>query len=96
VRALLKAEAFNRSEPEQALTLVAERLKVDVQDLRPAWKDYDLSVNLLQSQLITMEEQVRWASARGHAAQGLAPNLLTHLYPEALMAVQPDRVTLVR
>lgn len=96
VRALLKAEQFNRSQPEKALHLVAERLKSDVQSLRPTWNDFDFRVNLLQSQLITLEEEARWAMARGHVEQGPVPNFLPHLYLDALLAVRPERVTVAR
>ena len=95
VRALLKAEQFNRSQPEEALNLVAERLKIDVQALRPMWNDFDFRVNLHQSQLITLEDQARWAMARGYVKNGSIPNFLPHLYLDALLAVRPERVTVV-
>jgi ABC-type nitrate/sulfonate/bicarbonate transport system substrate-binding protein len=96
VRAMLKAEQFNRAEPEQALMLAAERLKMDVKTLRPAWKDLSFKVDLRQSQLITLEDEARWAMARGYAEKGNIPNFLPHLYLDALLAVQPERVTVVR
>lgn len=95
LRALLKAEQFNRAHPEEALQLVARRLKVDVKAL-PTWNDFDFRVALRQSQLITLEDQARWAMARGHVASGPMPNLLPYLYFDALLAVQPDRVSVVR
>lgn len=94
-RALLKAEAFSRSEPEKALALVAERLKVDVKAVRTGWEDLNLRVDLLQSQLITLEDEARWAMARGYAPRGAVPNFLPHLNLDALAAVRPDRVTVV-
>ena len=96
VRAMLKAEQFNRTEPEPALRLVAERLKLDAKALEPTWNDLALRVDLRQSQLITLEDEARWAMARGYAAPGTVPDFLPHLYLDALLAVQPDRVTVVR
>lgn len=96
VRALLKAEQFNRSQPEEALNLVAERLKIDVQALRPTWNDFNFRVNLLQSQLMTLEDEARWAMARGYVEQGPVPNFLPHLYLDALLTVRPERVTVAR
>lgn len=95
VRALLKAERFNRSDPEQAVNLAAQRLKLDPKTLRPGWEDLGFRVNLLQSQLVTLEDQARWAMARGHAKQQAMPNFLSHLYLDALLNEQPDRVTVV-
>ena len=95
VRAMLRAEQFNRSKPEQALALVADQLKIDVKTLQPAWKDLDFKVDLRQSQLITLEDEARWAMARGYADKGPVPNFLPHLYPDALLAVRPERVTVL-
>jgi NitT/TauT family transport system substrate-binding protein len=95
VRALLKAERFNRSDPEQAVTLAAQRLNLDAKTLRTGWEDLGFRVNLLQSQLVTLEDEARWAMARGHAAQQAMPNFLSHLYLDALLNEQPDRVTVV-
>ena len=96
VRAMLRAEQFIRSRPEDALNLIAEWLKIDVEALRPQWKPFDFRVNLLQSQLMTLENEARWAMARERAADGPVPNFLPHLYLDALPAVQPERVTVLR
>lgn len=95
LRALLRAEEFNRVQPEAALTLVAKRLNVEVEALRPAWKKFNFRIDLRQSQLITLEDQARWAMARGHVASGPVPNLLPHLYLDALLAVRPERVSVL-
>jgi NitT/TauT family transport system substrate-binding protein len=96
VRAILKAEQFNRSRPEEALNLVAEWLKIDVESMRLTWKNFNFEVDLRQSQLITLEEEARWAIARGYAKKGSVLNFLPHLYLDALLAVRPERVTVVR
>jgi ABC-type nitrate/sulfonate/bicarbonate transport system substrate-binding protein len=93
LRAMLKAEQFMRSHPEEALKLAAAWLKLDADALRPTWKQFDFRVDLLQSHLITLEDEARWAMARGYAAKGPVHNFLPHLYLDALLAVQPERVT---
>jgi NitT/TauT family transport system substrate-binding protein len=96
VRALLKAEGFNRSEPQPTLALVADRLKLEPDALLAlGWKDLQLKVDLRQSQLVTLEDEARWAMARGYADKGPVPNFLPHLYLDALLAVRPERVTVV-
>jgi NitT/TauT family transport system substrate-binding protein len=96
VRAMLKAQQYMRSRPEETLNLAAAWLKIDAGALRPTWKEFDFRVNLLQSQLVTMEDEARWAMARGYAATGPVPNFLPHLYLDALLAVEPERVTVLR
>lgn len=95
VRALLQAEDFLRREPRQALALVAERLKLSPAELQPLWGELALRVDQRQSQLITWEDEARWAMALGYAAPQPIPNLLPHLYLDALAAEAPARVTVV-
>ena len=96
VRVLLKAERFNRADPQRALALFADRVKVDTRALQSGWQDLDFHVDLRQSQLVTLEDEARWAMARGYAEASAVPNFLPHLYLDALLAVQPERVTVVR
>lgn len=96
VRALLKAEQFAKSERQQALVVVADQLRLDVNAAEAGWKDLDFKVDLRQSQLITLEDEARWAMERGYADKGPVPNFLPHLYLTALLSVQPERVTVVR
>ena len=93
---MLKAEQFNRSEPEQALQLVADRLQIDARKLQPTWKDLKFRVDLRQSQLITLEDEARWAMARGYAQKKPVPDFIPNLYLDALLAVQAERVSVVR
>jgi len=95
-RALLKAEQFMRLHPEQTLSLVAKWLRTDVDALRPTWKDFNFRVSLLQTQLTSMEGQSRWAMARGYVETRPVPNFLSNLYLDALLAVAPERVTVIR
>ena len=96
VRAMLKAEQFMRTRPEEALNLTAGWLKIEVDTLRPTWKQFDFGVNLPQSQLTSLEDEARWAMGRGYVAKRPIPNFLPHLYLDALLAVQPERVTVLR
>lgn len=95
VRALLKAEQFCRTSPDEARALMAERLKLTAGTLQHTWKDLRLQVDLRQSHLVTLEDEARWAMARGYAARQPVPNFLPNLYLDALLAVRPERVSVV-
>lgn len=93
VRALLKAERFNRLHADESLAIVARRLKVEPAALQPGWKSLSFRVNLLQSQLVTLEDEADWTITGRAAASAPTPNFLPHLYLDALLEEQPDRVT---
>lgn len=94
-RSLLKAEAFTRSRPDEALRLIADWTKADIEVLRPIWQEFHFRIALRQSHLITLEDEARWAMARGYVENAPVPNFLPHLYLDALLAARPERVTVV-
>lgn len=96
VRALLRAEAFVQADPLQAQSIVAEQLKLDLKTLQAGWRNISFRIDLRQSQLVTLEDEARWAMARGHADKGPIPNFLSHLYLDALLGTDAERVTVVR
>lgn len=96
MRALLRAERFLREQPGGALDATASRLGIAPAELKLQWAALDLRVELRQSQLITWEDEARWAMARGHVDKRPVPNLLPHLVLDALEAEAPRRVTIVR
>jgi NitT/TauT family transport system substrate-binding protein len=95
LRALLKSEQFLRNDPQQALQLVAQQTHVDASFLKPGWDDQIFRVDLLQSQLVTMEDQARWAASRSYAPEARMPDFLQRMQLDALVAVRPERVTVV-
>jgi NitT/TauT family transport system substrate-binding protein len=95
VRALLQAEAFVRSQPQQAAALASQLLNIDLPTLQRNWDELGFRVNLLQSQLVTLEDEARWAMTRGYIPPREVPNFVSHLYLDALLGEQPDRVTVV-
>ena len=96
LRALLKAEDFTRADPRTALAVVAKRLGMEVDRLAPSWTQFLFKIDLTQSMLVTLEEESRWAVARGYAKSPAAPlNFLPNLHLDAMLAVRPDRVSVV-
>ncbi|MFG6455895.1 ABC transporter substrate-binding protein [Roseateles sp. BYS96W] len=94
--ALLDAERLVQAFPAKAKTLLAGRLKLGPDALEPAWQALELGVDQQQDQLITLEDIAGWAMARRYAPVQPMPNFLSHLSLDALQAVSPDRVTVVR
>jgi hypothetical protein len=82
--------------PHSALLYIAAAKGYYVKTLEPGWKDFAFNVDLPQSLLISLEDEARWAMARGYVDKDQVPNFLPHLHLDALLAVQPERVTVVR
>lgn len=95
LRALLKAERFAQSQPAEALRIVAAHINADPASLAPTWSEFELRVDFRQSHLTGLEDEARWAMARGLAPAGPVPNFLPTLHLDALLAVDPSRVTVL-
>lgn len=94
--ALTHAEAFAQSEPQRAKDLLAPLIKLSPAVLEPSWQEMDFEVEQQQAQLVTLEDVATWAMARAYAPVQPMPNFLSHLTLDPLLAVGPERVTVVR
>jgi NitT/TauT family transport system substrate-binding protein len=93
-RALNDAEALLRKDPPRAQQILARRLSLDERYLASAWRENIFGLSLDQALLLAMEDQTRWAIARGLAPAGKPFNYLKSVYPEPLVSVRPDAVIL--
>jgi ABC-type nitrate/sulfonate/bicarbonate transport system substrate-binding protein len=96
MRALLDAEAFVNANSELAKATLAGLLKLSPETFDPSWQDVTLKVEQQQAQLVTLEDVATWAMARNYAPSQSMPNFVSHLDLDTLLAVSPDRVTVVR
>lgn len=94
--ALLDAENYVQHHSTQAKSELAEIFKVSPETLGPSWEELTLEVELQQAQLVTLEDVATWAMGRGYVATQPMPNFLSSLSLDALLAVDPQRVTVVR
>ncbi len=96
LRALLDANAFVDADPESAKGLLAGLLKLSPETFDPSWQDVTLEVEQQQAQLVTLEDVATWAMARNYAPSQPMPNFVPHLELDTMLAVSPERVTVVR
>lgn len=97
LRALLRAEQFARDEPAGAKRLLARELKTPAHDLDVVWPLHDFRVRLDQTLPFILENAARWQIGLLPAAQRRPPpNYLDFIDADALLAVRPAAVTLIR
>jgi len=96
LRALAQAEQFLKDQPEGGRAIVAAATAGDAAIFAESWPRYDLKLKLPQALLTMLEDQTRWAQANGHLEAGPMPNFLDAIHLQAMLAVQPDAVSIVR
>ena len=96
LRALLRAEAFTKQNPEEARRLIAQFTKTDQGILEEIWDSFDFRVTLDQGLIVSLEDQTRWAQ-RNKLTSGMDfPNYLDLIYFDGLQSVKPEAVSIIR
>jgi NitT/TauT family transport system substrate-binding protein len=95
IRGFLRAERFVKERPEEAISLVAARLKMEPSVLRELWKENVFKVGLDKGLLPLLEQVGRWAVERSETGKPL-PDFRDYIYAEALKKEKPSAVRLGR
>ena len=96
LKALLMAEEFARSDPDAARGIIMRKFGLAPEYVRAVWPEHNFSVELPQGLILVMEDQARWAIASGLTEADTVPNYLDAIYMDALDAVRPEAVTIIR
>jgi sulfonate transport system substrate-binding protein len=95
-RAMVQAEAFAAEHPEEAQTIVAQRLNVSDTYIKYAWPKSKFEVSLPQALIIVMEDEARWMIRNGITTQTRVPNYMNYIYFDGIQTAKPAAVTIIR
>lgn len=84
LRALLQAEDFIAKHPDEAIALVAQRMKISASEVRNVWPSMVFQIGFQQSSLLLMESQARWAIAQQLTTSAQMPNFLDAIHIDEL------------
>jgi ABC-type nitrate/sulfonate/bicarbonate transport system substrate-binding protein len=96
VKSIDKATAFISDNEEEAQDIVAVRIGLDKEAMITLWKDFVFDISLDQSLLFTLEDEARWAIQSNLTEKTEVPNYLHYIYFDALEAVKPEAVSIIR
>ena len=94
--AIRDANDFIAEDREVAIDLHAEEIGMDRAMVASLWDDVVWELNLSEAMLINLENQALWAIEEGRVESTEMPNYLNLVYFDALEAVDPDAITIVR
>jgi ABC-type nitrate/sulfonate/bicarbonate transport system substrate-binding protein len=94
LRAIEKADAYISKNDKEAMEIIGQTLKMDIEGMKPIWKDLIFKLILDQSILISLENQARWAIRNKLTDAVRVPNYLDYIYSDILKAVNPEAVTI--
>jgi len=96
LRAIDKAAAFIRKDREKAQEIIAGSFNLDKNVVNAAWDDFVFKISLDQALLVSWDNIARWAIKNGLVNKKKIPNYLNYICLDALQAVKPNSITIIR
>jgi ABC-type nitrate/sulfonate/bicarbonate transport system substrate-binding protein len=95
-RSLAQAEDFLVRHPDEAKDILRKKLGYDKAYIDSIWPQYDFSLSLDQSLITAMEDETRWMISNHLTTEKQVPNFNEHINGDALKAVRPEVVSIIR
>jgi len=96
LRAIDKAAAFIRKDREKAQEIIAGIFNLNKNVVKATWDDYVFGISLDQSLLLSWDNIARWALKNRLVNKNKFPNYLNYICLDALEAVKPKSITIIR
>ena len=96
LKSLAQAEEYVVRHPAETKAIMQKKLNVDASFVESAWSLDQFSLTLDQSLITAMEDQARWMIKRSLTSEKQVPDFDEYIYPDALEAVKPEAVNLIR
>lgn len=96
LRAVIKAEAYGKENPDKIVKTLVDSIGADEKSISDVVNNYENTIRLEQSLLITLKEQARWSIKKGLTNQTKVPNYLDYIHLDSLAEIDPKSVTIIR
>jgi NitT/TauT family transport system substrate-binding protein len=96
LKAIDRAENFIQENRDEAINIVSGRLKLERGIVASFWNSYEFKMFLDQTILVALEAEARWAIRNKFATAATIPDYLNFIYTDALEAIKPEAVKIIR
>jgi NitT/TauT family transport system substrate-binding protein len=96
LNSLTQAEEYIINHPNKAKAVTQKRFKFDRASIESVWQVQQFSLSLDQSLIAAMEDEARWMIKNNLTAEKTVPDFGNYIYVDALKAVKPEAVNIIR
>jgi ABC-type nitrate/sulfonate/bicarbonate transport system substrate-binding protein len=96
LKSIAQAEEYADHHPAEVKAIMQKRLDVDASFVESAWSRDQFSLSLDQSLIVAMEDEARWMIKNNLTTQKEVPFFNDYIYVDALKAVKPEAVNIIR
>jgi ABC-type nitrate/sulfonate/bicarbonate transport system substrate-binding protein len=94
--AISRAEEFIIQHPEEAKAIAGRKLSTSREYMDRIWSRNRFSLSLAQPLIVAMEDEARWMIANSLTTEKKVPDFVDYIYADALKAVKPEAVNIIR
>jgi ABC-type nitrate/sulfonate/bicarbonate transport system substrate-binding protein len=96
LKAFDRAVTFTKQNRKESIAVITKSLKVEENLPDSIWNVVVFELSLDHSLFTILEDEARWAIGNGFTKKKIIPNYLDYFAPDALKAVKPEVVTIIR
>jgi ABC-type nitrate/sulfonate/bicarbonate transport system substrate-binding protein len=96
MKSLVQAEDYILSHQEDARAIVRKQMNFDAAYMGMIWPRCQFALSLDQSLIVAMEDEARWMIKNNLTSQKDVPNFLDSVQEDALKAIRPHAVSIIR
>jgi ABC-type nitrate/sulfonate/bicarbonate transport system substrate-binding protein len=96
LKSLAQAEDYILRNPNGARLILRRRLNHDEAFTETIWSENQFALSLDQSLVLAMEDEARWMISNNLTAEKQVPDFLGYIYEDALKAIKPEAVNIIR
>ncbi len=96
LKAIDKAATFIKKNRESSQDIIVETFKLDKDTVSAAWDDFTFRLSLDQALLVAWDEIARWGIENNFIDKKKLPNYFNFICLDALEAVKPETITIIR
>ncbi|OPZ87473.1 MAG: putative thiamine biosynthesis protein [bacterium ADurb.Bin429] len=94
--AMAQAEEFTVQHPAAARAIVRKRFNLEAGYLETVWTQNQFALSLEQSLILAMEDEARWMMKNKLTPDQHVPDFLAYISEDALKAIKPNAVHIIR
>jgi len=96
LKSLARAEEYLSQYPAESKAIVQKRLNLDDAYMTAVWGQNDFSLTLGQSLVVALEDEARWMISSNLTGETQVPDFSGYIYEDALRAIRPEAVNIIR
>jgi ABC-type nitrate/sulfonate/bicarbonate transport system substrate-binding protein len=96
LNSLAQAESYAINNPDNAKTIIENRLNYTASYIASVWSENQFSLSLDQALVLAMQDESRWLIQNNLTSATAVPDFGKYVYVDGLLAVKPTTVTIIR